>query len=380
MKKIIFAIILTVLGCAGYACQGKDSLISPEDYIISTFRHSDVVLLAEDHAVKENLEFVRELIPILYENGIYMLGMEFGAVEEQERLDSLLSAPEYDENAARKMMFRYNTRWAIKEYMDLYREAWELNRNIPEGAKKFRILNLSYVFRWDLFADPGCDGSSTVRTPENMKRVFPYGNTEDFRCSVIEKEVLWEKGKILVLTGTPHAFTKFRAGIYDYSSPGFIRFEQRYMGNQLYDKYGSRIFSICLHQPFPNRFNSRPAIVSPAGGQVERTAKENGRVSFGTDLTGSPLGQLVDSSMYSMGYPKLTMDMIFDGYIFLKPIKELSSCTIDRQFLDVNGWEDALRFNPDPDWHSVKTVEEYWNTIETFLDIPGRYSAVPENL
>lgn len=55
-------------------------------FIKDIFKSKDVVFLSEDHAVKENLEFVSEMIPFLYEAKVYNLGMEFGAFEDQEKL------------------------------------------------------------------------------------------------------------------------------------------------------------------------------------------------------------------------------------------------------------------------------------------------------
>lgn len=237
-----------------------DEAMSPDDYLVAKFRKADIVLLAEDHGVKENLDFVCNLIPKLYENNI-VLGMEFGAYEDQRRLDSLINAPKYDEQVARELMFNYNTRWAITEYMEIYRAAWKWNRSLPKDARKFRILNISYHYNWQKF--------SGVRTPENMHEVFPLGNTEDFRCGLLEREVLASGQKILVLTGTPHAFTFYHFPYYDYTSPGYVRYEQNFLGNLLYSKYGSKVVAIALHQPFPNRLNRQPALLSPALGRLE---------------------------------------------------------------------------------------------------------------
>ena len=172
MKKIYILFCLLSLSLIMKAQdQKQDSLIdyvcnvgmSPDDYLIAKFKTADIILLAEDHGVKENLDFVRNLIPKLYENGIYMLGMEFGAHEDQKRLDSLINAPEYDEQLARELMFNYNTRWEIVEYMAIYKAAWEWNNSLPDAARKFRVLNISYCYNWKEF--------EKVRTPENMRKV-----------------------------------------------------------------------------------------------------------------------------------------------------------------------------------------------------------------
>lgn len=317
-----------------------DEAMSPDDYLVAKFRKADIVLLAEDHGVKENLDFVCNLIPKLYENNI-VLGMEFGAYEDQRRLDSLINAPKYDEQVARELMFNYNTRWAITEYMEIYRAAWKWNRSLPKDARKFRILNISYHYNWQKF--------SGVRTPENMHEVFPLGNTEDFRCGLLEREVLASGQKILVLTGTPHAFTFYHFPYYDYTSPGYVRYEQNFLGNLLYSKYGSKVVAIALHQPFPNRLNRQPALLSPALGRLEAIMGRMDNKPIGFDLKGTPLGKLDDDSYYSMGYNDFTLADLFDGYIFLKPISGLSSCSIDYKFMDDTNWNEAVSNNPDPD-------------------------------
>ena len=345
-----------------------DEAMSPDDYLVAKFRKADIVLLAEDHGVKENLDFVCNLIPKLYENNI-VLGMEFGAYEDQRRLDSLINAPKYDEQVARELMFNYNTRWAITEYMEIYRAAWKWNRSLPKDARKFRILNISYHYNWQKF--------SGVRTPENMHEVFPLGNTEDFRCGLLEREVLASGQKILVLTGTPHAFTFYHFPYYDYTSPGYVRYEQNFLGNLLYSKYGSKVVAIALHQPFPNRLNRQPALLSPALGRLEAIMGGMDNKPIGFDLKGTPLGKLDDDSYYSMGYNDFTLADLFDGYIFLKPISGLSSCNIDYKFMDDTNWNEAVSNNPDPDWHPrPQTREQYWEMIKDFVDIRRRYTDV----
>ncbi|WP_051882220.1 ChaN family lipoprotein [Chryseobacterium soli] len=96
---------------------------SPKDYVLSKFKNHNIIFLGEDHRIRENVEFVNQIIPELYQNGIYNLGVEFGASEHQAEIDSLIRAPQYDETRIRKIMFDYHSGWAYKEYMDLYKAA-----------------------------------------------------------------------------------------------------------------------------------------------------------------------------------------------------------------------------------------------------------------
>jgi len=92
----------------------------PEEYIVDSFADHDVVLLGEVHGVRHFVELVHNLIPRLYAAGVRNVGMEFGAVEDQEQLDRLVQAEEYDEKLARRLMFSYNVGWAYREYMDAF--------------------------------------------------------------------------------------------------------------------------------------------------------------------------------------------------------------------------------------------------------------------
>ncbi|MET3027095.1 hypothetical protein ABXT06_10485 [Flavobacterium sp. UW10123] len=342
---------------------------TPEEYIASKFAEKDIVLLAEEHRVKENLLLVKNLIPVLYKNNVYNLGMEFGASEDQVKLDSLVSATDYNEDLARKLMFNYNSGWAFKGYTDLYKAAWLLNKSLPKSAKKFRILNLSYRYDWSSF--------SGQRTPEKMKKVFYKGNTEIFRFGIVEKEIIAKQEKVLILTGDIHAFTKYKFPVYDFLGQDFVRLEDGYFGNQLYAKYPQLVYSVLLHKPFANRPEIKPNLVSPANGKIEIIMKKLQNKPIGFDLINTPLGKLRDDSYYSLGYSNFTLENFYDGYVFLKPIKELSGCDIDLNFLTASNWNQAQENIADPDWRPrPKNLKVYWEQIKDYGDIPKKYAEV----
>lgn len=343
--------------------------MSPQEYIVSKFATKDIVLLSEEHRVKENLELVKSLIPVLYKNGVTIIGMEFGASENQKTLDSLILAPEYNENLARKLMFNYNSGWVFKGYTDLYKAAWSFNKSLSKSAKKFRILNLSYRYNWSSF--------SGARTPEKMKKVFYKGNTEAYRFGIVEKEIIAKGEKILILTGDIHAFTRYKFPVYDFLGEDFVRLENGYFGNLLYAKYPQKVYTVLLHKPFMNLPDTKPFWVSPANGAIESLMQKLNNEPVGFDLVNTPLGKLRDDSYYSMGHKNFTLEDIYDGYVFLKPIKKLSGCEIDTAFLTEKNWEQALENVADPDWRPrPKSLEEYWKQILEYADVPKIYAEV----
>lgn len=315
---------------------------APADYLSRKFETADVVLLGEDHAIAQTLDFVRALLPDLYARGVRNLVMEFGAEEDQAELDRLLAAPTYDEAAARRLMFHYNVAWSWREYRELYRAAWRFNRSLPAGRPPLRIVNMSYVYRWGEFRAP--------RTPETMRRVFWRGTVDAFRAGVIEREVLRRGEKALVLTGTPHAFTRYATPRLDDNREGFCAFDDNWLGNRLLRAHPDRIASVVVHQPFANRIGEKPTYVQPAQGAIERLMARRGNAPRGFDLRGSALGGLADRSGYSTCHDDFKLADLFDGYLFLAPIRQLRPAGVDADFIDADNLGTALANFPDPDW------------------------------
>lgn len=329
----------------------KRKSLAPEEYIVEKFRTNDVVFLGEHHLVKQNLLFVQGLVPKLYAAGVYTIGMEFGASEVQNRLDSLVTAQRYDERVAREIMFTYNVTWGYQEYLDIYKAAWRLNQSLPAGSHKFRILNLSYVFHWDQFSGP--------RTIESMKRVFDKGTVDQYRAERIEQEILLKGEKILALVGTPHAYTRYGSPYYKYNGDNFCAFDRDWLGNRVYRKWPGRVFSVILHQAFTQKSGDSYFSVSPGGGLIEKLMTENGNKPVGFDLINTPVGTIPDQSLHAMCYDHFTLDQLFDGYVFLKPLRQLEGCTPIPEFVHEKNAAYAIGNFPDPDWHEkVGSLEE----------------------
>jgi hypothetical protein len=216
--------------------------MTPEDYVVSKFRDHDIVFIGEHHLIKHDVEFIQSLIPILYKNGIRDLGIEFGCHELQDRVDALITAETYDADLARRLMFQWGSYWPYVEYLDLYRKAWELNRSLPAGAPKFRIVNLDYRPRWDLLMDD--------MTERLWNRVFFRGPRDRHMARVIIDEFVNKKKKALVYAGQHHAFTRFYKPEYDFRWKRLIGVRKRGAGNLVWRKIRGKAFNICLHYPW----------------------------------------------------------------------------------------------------------------------------------
>jgi len=341
---------------------------TPEQYILNKFKKYDIIFLSENHAIKHNLILCQNIIPQLYKAGVYNFGMEFGASEDQKRLDSLVTAPEYNEDIARRIMFNYNVGWAFKEYMDIYKAAWKLNNSLPPQATKFRIINLSYKYKWT-----ACDAKNFgIKTPETVRRIFYKGGTEEHRAQQVKKEIIDKKEKILILTGGLHAFTKYHQPEYDYYAKDFYRLNNRSLGNLVYKMVPDKVFTILLHFPFESK--TKANLLLPAKGKIDEALSyfENKRVAF--DLKNTPFGELKDTSYFSIGYPNFCLGEMADGYIYEKPFDEYEGCTLDERFFTIQNWDDISKQYPDQDrFMKPQNLDEYISNIKKYLDMKERY-------
>jgi hypothetical protein len=308
--------------------------MSPEDYVISKFRDHDLVLLGEHHFIKHDVEFVQSLLPFLYKSGIRDLGIEFGCHELQDRADALVTAETYDEGLARWLMFQWGSYWPYVEYLGLYKKAWELNRSLPEGAPRFRVIGLDYKARWDLVTDN--------MPPGRWKAVQPKGPRDEYMARTIMDEFIKKKKKALVYMGQHHAFTRYHAFEYDFEKKKPLGVFTQSAGNIVWRKIGDKAFQICLHYPWQTIAGPR-TYDYPVDGVVDRVMKDSGTTRVGFDVAGSPFGRLGDvGAVYAAGRKQFLFSDFCDGYIYGKPFDEYEGCSVDPLFITADNLAEAI--------------------------------------
>lgn len=313
---------------------------TPEDYIVGKFRDYDLVFLGEGHQIKHDVELVHRLIPLLYQNGVYNLGIEFGCYEYQDKVDALITAESYDEDLARWLMFKWGSYWPYKEYMDLYRKAWELNRSLPDDGPKFRIVNLDYRARWDL---------ATEDMPaRRLQKVFHKGERDVYMARVILEEIVAKYQKALIYAGQQHAATHFYHPRYDFEKKRFLHFNKDVMGNLVYRRIPDRVFNICLHYPWPS-LKGHKDFNYPVGGAIDTVMKEFTDKRVGFDVKGTPFAKLRDNTtFYSAGRQSLKLSDFCDGYVFQKHIGDYEGCEVDFLFVTEENFREAVAYLPNP--------------------------------
>lgn len=340
---------------------------SPEDYVLEKFARYDIVFLGEFHWVKHDVEFVQRLIPRLHAIGVYDLGIEFGSHELQDMVDSLLVTETYDEALVRRLFLKFFVSWGYKEYMDIFRVAWHLNRSLPPGVPKFRVVNLNYSPKWNMLKE-------TI-TPELWKLVWYKGDLDQHEADVISQEFLGHGKKALIYSGNHHALTGYYQPIYDFNEKKLKGFRKNRMGNIINNRLPGKTFHIVLHHPWMSK-TSPEELVDPVGGNSDNVMKKFKDKRVGFDVKGSSFGRLTDTqAYYSIGYDGFTLSSFCDGYIFQRQLEDYDACTVDTLFVTGENLREAIENIPDlKDRENYLTPEDFIKKIRSQADIRKIFS------
>jgi hypothetical protein len=343
---------------------------SPETYILSKFKEHDIVFMGEYHRIKHDPELVQKLIPLLHRAGVYFLGFEFARRQDQLLIDSLLQAREYNEQLARRIIFKNAFYWGYQEYVDIFKSAWQLNRSLPDGSRSFRIIALNNSPDWSL-----------VKPSEDVERAgvklkARHGETEEDWAKVLIDAVVSKGEKALVYSGRNHAFTEYKQPIA--ISGKFIRFGDVRVGNVVFQKIGKRAATIFLHSPWPDAEGYDKTLVRAADGYIDAMLNELDpkyqRVGF--DLKGTPFGDLPgETSIYKFGYDRFTLGTIYDGYVCQGPLSEYQGVTPIKDFINKDNLEEARAQSPNPSLRKL-SADDFNTAISQDSDIPKIFSTL----
>lgn len=325
---------------------------TPEEYVLSKFTDHDVVLLGEFHRIKHDQELVQRLIPLLYKNGIHVLGWEFAKAVDQPLIDSLLNGEAWNEAQGRKILFNFNV-WGYQQYLDILKAAWSLNRTLSKDQTPFRIIGVNCDNDYSLFKTP-----EDRDNPDLIAKVS-HGCTEANWAEIVLKEV--EQGKkVLIHCGIHHAFTRYRLPRVDTSGAFFGYEGDERFGQVLYQRLGPRAFCISLHQLWSLKFNGNMAC-RPVNGMIDSAMTLAGPTTHpcGFDVVETPFGCLGDSaSFYKVGYPGFRLADYCDGYIFQKPFGDYEVDSWIEDFVNESNVEEAKRSHYNL-WYRDKAVGDF---------------------
>lgn len=288
---------------------------TPADYVVGTFDTHEIVFLGEYGKIKQNVELVQRLIPMLYNAGVRNLGIEYALSSDQPLIDKLTTAPVYDKSLANKILFDYLVIWGYQGYANLFKAAWRFNRSLPAGAPPFRIVALSVAENWQYIRT-----KNDANNPNILHEVFARGVPDVHMASIIEKRFLSTGEKALIYVSTKSAFTRYASEQYASSMRRMGFTQTKRAGNIIFGMIGRRSFTILFHQPWPGARSSGKgaAAVYPLGGVIDNLIAKlpADRRDAGFNVRGTVFGKLkLTHSEFAVGHPGMTFGDLCDGYI-----------------------------------------------------------------
>jgi len=222
-----------------YVAAVNDSSSDPFRFVANKFDTHSIVFLGELHRREQDLHFFRDLIGYLYkEKHIRIIGWEFGSAIDQRDADSVVNAATFDRRKAIGILRNNMFDWCYEEYLDIFKEVWKLNREIPNDRYKIRFLQLNnpYVPR------------KRFSRVDSIRRQDQKSTFDSFFPSIVENEVIRKGQKILIYCGLHHSLSKFH-------TPKLFFLKDHGRGGQyLYEKYPGQVCQIALLMPFPTRW------------------------------------------------------------------------------------------------------------------------------
>jgi hypothetical protein len=377
MRAIILILISIILASCGEKkrneakqLETRYNLLSPDSLLIKEFEINDIVFLGESHRLKQQTEFVNEIIPILYKNGVRIVFSEFANYSDTQLADSIITAKEFNENAALRLIHNSGWEWAYQEYVDLYRAAWNINKQILPNQKPIRIIGLQPDINY-----------SAIQTPQDWdlpEKIMKFWNETDSTSwlAIIENEAISKKEKALVYCGRHHAFSKFHQPIMN--NEEFLVFEKNREGTRLLRKYPNRVSTILLHSYWTGKKSYFSNPIFPFNGILDSIyqLRPIDNHPYGFQTNNSKLGDLIDSlSTYSNGRDTVMLKDICDGYIVLKPICKLSLVSLISDFIDESNFENSKVQDYPYNFYTNWTIQSMNDTLkkwhkdeETYLE------------
>ncbi len=304
----------------------------PVSYIVEKCREHQLVIIGEQHCIKDYVElFIRAIPDAYHKGGVRVIAMEAINAEDNERLARLVEGESYDSATALDIARSHDWGlWGYKEYWDILEAVWKFNRSLPDNAEHLRLVGidkkmdyqLDTMWRAKALKDPALIEKAKAQ-PDLYKR-------DDWLTANVEKEIMDRGERGLLLIGLHHAFTNYAQPVVNRTTWKLER-EWARMANILYRKYNDKVFEIALHGP-----HSSPSMIDKnykGDGPVFDTKMEaimeaHGNEPVGFDVVGSPFAPFRDNGSYYFHWqPTVSFADLCPGFIFIKPYKELSPTT-----------------------------------------------------
>ena len=223
----------------------------PLTYVSDLFERHQVVFVGHYTPTRRAGLFLQDLVAAAYRSGVGIVAIEYACVDDQARLDAVVTGTTFDEPLAREALLRWGIRhnFAYREYLDVLSAVWEVNRRFVGGGAPMRVLGLDYDLDLDAVTD-----TADLRTSYAWPHLRSRGPVSAHMCEVLLAEVIEPGHRALVLTRTAHALTRARRlphRVWDAIDAEVVGGYVVGAANRLYEVVADRAVTVLIHEPLP---------------------------------------------------------------------------------------------------------------------------------
>ncbi|NBC28610.1 MAG: hypothetical protein GVY29_01295 [Spirochaetes bacterium] len=340
-----------------------------ETYLASLFQEAPVVFLGEFPQIADHPRFVAQALPALASAGMRVVALEHVRSADQELLDQVTGftgeGESFNADAANDLLFRRDVTWGFREYRDILEAAWDYNAAHPDAPVRIRGLSKAI------------GGESSVEEQE----VELEAHMARELAALLEARPP-ESGGVLV-------FVSARRAIHGIPDAAFTRAAQesgirvrraeratapRRLAAWVAEELDPAVRSVLLHAPWPDT-ESRYGMTYPALGVIDHAAfapeGATPPLPWGFDIRDTKIAGLqVDPLGLRPQAGEVLFASVVDGYIVLKPLRELSAATAISSFVRDAQEAEALRRYPGdiPDSATTEDINNYIARTSANLD------------
>jgi hypothetical protein len=314
-----------------------------QEYVIRLFDKHQIVILGEEHNVKEHKDFVIDLIPKLYyEAGVRCIGWEFSWYSQNQQLEEIINAPTFDEQAVLQFARERSPDWNSKEHWDIIKAVWTLNKSLSPNSERMRLIGLQdYV---DIPRSYVLLGTKSTDSPEFQNMLKEHCDHDRKTAQHAAEEILQKGQKGFLFFGMCHDWTDYR-----YPPEATFGIDYKPMGYCLKEKYGDKIFQIRAQA------SSDPSI-------IHRMMKSRSHALVGFTMHESPFANIL--APVGKGAPDVPWSKLAGGYVYFGPRSSLHKNTtikgyVTEAMLRKYGQYYEVCFNNGRRFNSADEVDEY---------------------
>ena len=341
----------------------------PEELVCDFFVKHDLVFLGDIKTmpVKQNINFIRKLIPYLMEYNVNILAMEFIRNKDQVLVDELLQAENFDETKARQILFNFNIQWGYQEHIELLKSIWEINRE--KSSNFFRVIGLYPDVNWQVIQT-----QDDMKNVNKIKNLYFEGFPNDFMADIIKKQIVEQNKKALIYTTVNNAFTHF---VFKGNTDSFLQTQFGRMpgsGEQIYSLVGDKAVTVLFHFPWFDMENQN--LVFPLQGYIDELIARLGKGydHVGLHLANTPFADLmIETGFFITGYDTIRFEDLCHGYILQGSMNSYRSAEPIAEFINEDNYELALQKFPGPKPGKQFSIEKLNKNNITMRDMVNKF-------